>query len=485
MLLRLNRQTQQLEPKLAVSWRQSEGGKAITFRLRDGVRFSDGTPFGAEDVVYTFETMMDPAKLSPVGDSFRSAQGAPQARALSTSQVEIRFPAPVAGVERLFDQVTIVSARSPRKAMAALGPFALKEHRAGSYVLLERNPNYWEKDANGRALPYLDAVRLEILQNREMELIRFRRGELHLVNKLDADSFARLAADAPSAARDAGPSLEPEMLWFNQSPQSPLPAHKKAWFQSRAFRRAVSAAINREDLARLVYHGYARPAAGPVPAANRNWVNTSLAPHAYNPGDAVARLEKDGFRLRSGVLRDGKGTAVEFSVITNAGNKAREKMAAMIQQDLAKIGIKLNVVTLDFGSLIERITKTLNYESCLLGLVNLDLDPNAQMNVWLSSGASHQWNPAQKSPATAWEAEIDTWMRKQASTTDPARRKAAFDQVQRIAWEEAPFLYLVTKNFLVGVGPAVRNVQPASLHPAVFWNIERLALAAETSGIRP
>ena len=90
----------------------------------------------------------------------------------------------------------------------------------------------------------------------------------------------------------------------------------------------------------------------------------------------------------------------------------------MLQQDLAALGIKLNIVPLDFPSLIERISKSSQYEACLLGLVNVDLDPNEQMNVWLSSSANHQWNPNQKAPATAWEQEIDTLMRQQASTLD-------------------------------------------------------------------
>jgi peptide/nickel transport system substrate-binding protein len=149
----------------------------------------------------------------------------------------------------------------------------------------------------------------------------------------------------------------------------------------------------------------------------------------------------------------------------------------MLQQDLAALGIKLNVVTLDFPSLIERITKSFQYEACLLGLVNVDLDPNAQMNVWLSSSGTHQWNPSQKTPATAWEAEIDRLMRQQASSTDDGKRKAAFDRVQQIAWEQAPFLYLVNKNALAAISPALRNVAPTVLRPQVVWNVDRLWIA--------
>jgi len=127
-------------------------------------------------------------------------------------------------------------------------------------------------------------------------------------------------------------------------------------------------------------------------------------------------------------------------------------MGAMIQQDLAAIGIKVSLVTLDFPSLIERMTRTLNYEGCLLGLVNTDLDPNSQMNVWLSSGENHQWNPAQKTPATAWESELDALMRAQASTNDPQKRKLLFDRVQDIVREQEPLIYLVHKNALSAVG---------------------------------
>jgi peptide/nickel transport system substrate-binding protein len=159
-------------------------------------------------------------------------------------------------------------------------------------------------------------------------------------------------------------------------------------------------------------------------------------------------------------------------------------MAAMIQQDLAAIGIRLNVVTLDFPSLIERITRSFDYEACLLGLVNDDLDPNAQMNVWLSSAENHQWNPSQKTPATLWEAEIDKLMRMQASTEDAMKRKQAIDRVQEIAWQQEPFIYLVNKDVLSAVSTSLRNAHPVVLRPQVYWNIEQLTLGTEVARSR-
>jgi peptide/nickel transport system substrate-binding protein len=172
---------------------------------------------------------------------------------------------------------------------------------------------------------------------------------------------------------------------------------------------------------------------------------------------------------------------VEFSVVTAAGNKARERMATMMQEDLSKIGIKLNVVPLDFSSLIERMTHTLDYEACLLGLTNMALGPDGQMNVWISSGDNHQWNPREKQPETAWEAEIDRLMRAQASNFDPKKRKEAFDRVQQIAWEQAPFIYLVNRHALSAISPKVRNAQPAVVQPYVYWNIDRISINGESA----
>jgi peptide/nickel transport system substrate-binding protein len=154
-------------------------------------------------------------------------------------------------------------------------------------------------------------------------------------------------------------------------------------------------------------------------------------------------------------------------------------MVAMIQQDLSQIGIKVNLVTLDFPSLIERITRTYDYEACLLGLVNTDLDPNSQMNVWLSSAENHQWNPKQTKPATEWEAELDRLMHAQSSATTDKQRKSSWDRVQQIVAEQQPFIYLVNKDAMSAVSPAVVGAAPSVLDPHTFWNAEVLRLSPD------
>jgi len=474
VLLRVDRKTQRLNPELATAWKVDEQGRRITFELRAGVEFSDGAAFSANDVAYTVGRLMDPNMHSATADPFRSSTAAPEITVLSPLRIAIRFGAPVSGLDRLFDQVAILSQKSPKSFAPVLGPFVVGDYKPGSELTLNRNPHYWKKDASGRQLPYVDRVRLSIQQNRDLELMRFRRGELDLITSLDPDGFEFLAKQDRGSAIDAGPSLDSEQFWFNQKPSAPMPAYKKDWFAAREFRNAISMAIDRDALCKIVYRGHAKPAAGPISPANHVWFNATLTEPAHDPRAAAQLLQRQGFTLRSGTLYDREGHAVEFSVMTNAGNKNREKMAAMIQEDLRAIGIRLNIVTLDFPSLIERMTKTFDYEACLLGLTNVDLDPSAQMNVWLSSAENHQWNPEEKTPATPWEAEIDRLMRAQAAEPKLEARKKLFDRVQEIVREQEPFLYLLNKSSLLAASPQVKNLAPAAIAPQAYWNIEFL-----------
>jgi len=475
-LVRLNRQTQVLEPELAQSWNVSKDGREISFKLRGGLSFSDGTPFSAEDVGYTVQKLMDPALHSPTGDTFRSGPGNVVIKVISATQISITFPAPVAGLDRQFDQVAILSAHSPKKELAVLGAFMVADYKPGATVLLKRNPNYWKTDNQGHKLPYLDSISLDIQPNRDVEMLRFKRNEIDLINSLDSEYFDKLAVASPQVVHDAGPSLDSEFVWFNEVAKAPLPDYKKNWFRSANFRRAVSDAINREDLAKVVFRGHAQPAMGPISPANKFWFNDKLKPMVYSPDAALKTLQGDGFRSENGTLKDKDGNAIVFSIITNSGNKYRERMATMIQEDLGKIGVKVNVVTLDFPSLLDRMTQTFDYEAILLGFTNAGLDPNEQMNVWLSSSENHQWNPQEKSPETAWEAEIDRLMRVQAASSIPGQRKEAFDRVQEIVVQQKPFIYLVNRNALSAVALDVHGASPVILVPQTYWNAERLSV---------
>lgn len=475
VLVRVNRATDQLQPELADSWKLSDGGRAIAFHLRPGLKFSNGAPLTANDVARTLNAALDPKLAAPVGDTFRSEQGNPEVRVISPVEIEIRYAQPKAGIDRLFDALSIVPA-NPAKLPASAGPFFVSEYQPGDFVRLLRNPYYPKRDAQGKQLPYLDSIRIDIQPNRDIQLTRFLRGETQMIDSLDPESFDRIAKADPKAARNLGPSLDSEFFWFNQAPSTAVPEWKQKWFGSAVFRHAVSVAIRRDDIARIVYRGHAHPALGPISPANRFWFDATLKPFPFDTQAALRLLASEGFALRDGVLRDRDGHEVEFSLITNAGNRAREAMAAVIQEDLRAIGMRVNIVTLDFGSLIERITKTAQYEAGLLGLTNVEVDPSAQMNVWLSSGEMHAWRPSQKTPATPWEANIDKLELRQASEPSRELRRKDFDQVQRILVEREPIIYLVNPDALAAISPALRGAQPSAAPPRVLWNIEWLRL---------
>jgi peptide/nickel transport system substrate-binding protein len=483
VLLRWNHSTQTMDPELARAWRILPGGREIRFELREDARFSDGSPVTPADVVFTFHTLFDPKTNSPDAEAFLAGGKQVVVEASGAHTVVMRLPQPVAGVERLIGSIAIVNARVLASAadpahMPSAGAFHVTAYTPGAFVTLGRNPYYW-KTAAGRRLPYLDSIRVEIRQDRALELNSLLAGELDAISTVDPKAFARIGKASGVTAVDAGPTLDTEEMWFNQNPSSPIADYKKAWFRSREFRRAISSAINRADLARLVYDSHASPAAGIMPVSNRAWADRNIGPAVYDVAAAQKLLSAAGFTLEGGTLRDSSRHPVEFSVITNAGNAARERMLALIEQDLARIGVHIRPVTLDFPSLIERITRSFDYDACLLGFVLDDIDPDAQMNVWLSSGPNHPWYPEQKTPATPWEAEIDHLIERQSHETAAAARKRDFDRVQEIVADQAPVLFLVVKSSLAAYSARAANVTPSPFFPYLLWNADQIWLRAE------
>jgi peptide/nickel transport system substrate-binding protein len=478
VLLRFNRFTQKVEPQLAESWSLSPDGKTLIFKLRAGLQFSDGSSLAAKDAAWSIRRVLLPATGAPVAEEFLSASGV-TVETPDERTVIVHLPKRVIGIGKVFDEIAIEPAGRPSDGRITAGPFVVTDYRRSQYVRLRRNPHYPGRDSSGAALPYASGVRLDVLDNHEQEIRLFERGEYDVIDSLPPDYFGMLKQKAPAAVRDLGPSLNTEQMWFNQAPGASLPAWEKAWFQSQVFRVAVSRAIHRADLARIAYEGHATPAYSFISPANGEWYNRTISVPHEDVAQAKAALAGAGFRLNGSALEDATGHPVKFSILTNAGNAARLKMATLIQEDLKSLGMQVTVVALDFPALIERLMHTQDYEACLLGLENVDPDPNAMMNVWLSSSPNHQWNPSEKAPATAWEAEIDRAMNLQASSLKDAERKQVVDRVQQIVADQQPFIYLVYPNALYAVSPRLRGVQPAVLEPGLVWNVESLRLQGE------
>ena len=283
--------------------------------------------------------------------------------------------------------------------------------------------------------------------------------------------YERLSTEMPRSTVDAGPSLDWEVVFFNQVPSAPIPDYKRAWFRSDEFRRAISEAIHRDDLVRVVYHGHARPAMGPVSVANKFWLDATIKPTAYSASGALTRLEAQGFHRSGNILFDRDGHKVEFSMITNAGNKLHERMLALIQQDLSQLGIQLNVLSLDFPSLVERISRSFDYESVLMAFTNIGLDPSEQMNIWLSSGRQSPVEPESENAGDALGGGNRHANAGPGTAQDLKQRKAYFDKVQEILAEKAPVLFLVNPNALSAVSPNVRKCD--ARHAAAADLLER------------
>jgi peptide/nickel transport system substrate-binding protein len=420
VLLRFNRSTQKVEPQLAESWSLSPDGKTVVFKLRPGLQFSDGSSLTAKDAAWSIRRVLLPATAAPVAEEFLAA---PSVIVDTPDQhtVIVHLPQRVVGIGKVFDEIAIEPAERPSEGRVTAGPFVVADYRRSQYVRLRRNPHYYQRDSAGTALPYATGVRLDVLDNHEQEIRLFQRGEYDILDDLPPDYFGLLQQKTPNAVRDLGPSLNTEQMWFNQSPAAALPAWERAWFQSQTFRVAVSRAIHRADLARIAYQGHATPAYSFISPANAVWYNRTISVPHEDVAAARASLAKAGFRLNGTILQDSSGHPVKLSILTNAGNAARQKMATLIQEDLKSLGMQVAVVALDFPALIERLMHTQDYEACLLGLENVDPDPNAMMNVWISSSPNHQWNPSEKTPATAWEAEIDRAMQVQAGSMKDGR----------------------------------------------------------------
>lgn len=508
-LIHINRQTQKPEPALAKSWTVSADGLHWVLELRSGLKFSDGHPFDADDVVFTFRAIYDEKVHSPQRDLLMLNGRPIGVRKLDAHRITLDLPGPRAVAERLFDGVYILPRHRLEAAfnagklgdawalntgpaeVAGLGPFRLKGYAAGQQITLERNPYYWQSDSAGNQLPYLNQVTLTFAGTEDNQVLRFQGGESDLINRVGSRNYAVLDKDRERRGfdlRDLGGGLEYAFLVFNLAPTvagaPPEIAAHQSFLRRKSLRQAISAAIDRDALVKLVYMGRATPVSSPVPPGNRLWVNPRIAAPVRSLDRARRLLMADGFHWKDGAassqtlpsqtLLDPSGKPVEFSILVSNNNPERQQMAAMIQDDLKSLGIRVNLTQMEFRSIGERVQRTHEFEAALLALPTPDADPNPDLAVYLSSGGNHLWNPGQKSPSTTWETEIDGLMQRQLITLKYEERKRLFDRVQEIMVEERPLIPLVSPHILVGANKNLANFRPALLEPYTMWNVAQL-----------
>ncbi|HXN94126.1 MAG TPA: ABC transporter substrate-binding protein [Candidatus Acidoferrales bacterium] len=507
-LVHINRATQLTEPALAKSWKISPDGLAYTLVLRQGIKFSDGQPLDADDVLFTFRVYLDENVHAPQRDLLIVGGKPIVVRKVDAHTVVFQLAKTYGVGERLFDGLAILprhllekpyqegklgqigSLATAADQWAGLGPFRLKEYVAGQRLVLERNPYYWKSDAKGNRLPYLDELVFLFVPNADAQVLKFQSGETDAISQLSAENFSVLSKQQRSYTMvDAGPGLEYNFLFFNLSDAeektSPEMQRKQKWFREVKFRQAVSVAVDREAIVRLVYQGRGAALWGLVAPGNRRWGNEKLAHPARSLERARTLLKEAGFSWGAdpngeSTLLDSGGKPVEFSILTSSSNADRAKMAALLQDDLKQLGMRVQVVPLEFRSLLDRVTQTKEYDACVMGIASFDADPNSDINVWLSSGGTHLWNPSQAHPATPWEAEIDRLIEEQMSARTFEQRKKIYDRAQELLAENQPMIFLASPNILAGAKNSIGNFHPAVLEPYVLWNVEQLYLKMGT-----
>jgi peptide/nickel transport system substrate-binding protein len=495
-LVRINRLTDVPEPWLASGWTASDDARSIALTLRPGVTWSDGAPFDADDVAFSFRAAYDEKNGSVMAASFAIGGGQIATKVVDAHHVTLLFPAPFAPGVRVLDSLPIYPRHAlepslvngafakawgltaPPASIPGLGPFVIASYEPGERVVLDRNTHYFRHDSRGHALPYLDRLTIEIVPDQNTELLRLTGGQADVLQSDISPQDYRVVKDAAGAARvrliDVGPGPERYMLWFNLGPRA---RRDRPFLQADAFRQAISLAVDRQAFANAVYLGAADPSALPVPPSNTAWLPEGVVPPAYDPSRAAALLDGIGLvdRNHDGVREDAAGRPVRFSVLVQSGVAPGEKGIAFVRDELARIGVGVDVVGLDVSSVVDRWQEG-DYEAIYHHLFPTDSDPAANLDWWLSSGNMHMWNPGQKTPATAWEAEIDAAMQKQAATIDPAERRRIFTGVQRTFLAHNPVIYFAASHVYVATSRRAAAIRPALTSPQVLWAADELSV---------
>jgi peptide/nickel transport system substrate-binding protein len=325
---------------------------------------------------------------------------------------------------------------------------------------------------------------LETVPDPNNAIARLHQGTIDIADRIRSSDYAALrGAEGPVRPYDAGAGLTTDHIWFNLNPAKKngeslesTPKHK--WFSDKRFRQAVAYAVDRSSIAANQLQGLATPIYGFVPAGNKAWLDPNLPKKEYDLDRSRELLKDAGFTVRDSggrpELVDANGNRVEFTLIVPAENEPRKLMAAVIQEDLAKLGIAMQVAPLEQKGVTERWSDSFDYDAILMGTSQTGTDPAGFSTFLQSSGSVHQWHPEEKQPATEWEARIDQLVAQLSENPDREARKRAFYEIQAIMADETPVVSIVSRHVVLGANTRIGNLVPASFLPYSLWNAERL-----------
>lgn len=491
----INMYTNKVEPLLAEKWERSDDGLVYTFHLRKDVKFNDGTPFTAADVVFTWNDCIydihrpagtDPRWPSSTRDICTFDGKIVRFEQLDDYTVRCTLPVKVATWDELMAEEQIVSKKKYESAVnngtfsgtmgtdarpqdiVGTGPFMLESYARGQSITLKRNPYYWQKDAAGQQLPYLDQFVTLITRDINAMLLQFQQKISDVYPLQSGKDVGELRPRQKEGNFDlyqlgAYPGTDFICLNMNleAAREGKIPEYKVNWFRDPRFRQAISYGIDRGAIVRNVLRGVGYKLAAPytLPGTGK-FVFPDIQPYPYDPGKARALLAEMGFKPGAGgVLVDPQGHKLSFTINTNSGNTVREDIANFVRTDLSKLGMEVNTLFLEFNLLVEKINNTHDWE-CFVFALTSSPDPQDGANIWKSNARLHLWWPNQKTPGFDWERRIDEIFDQAIQELDPAKRKSLYRQWIEIVAREQPMIFTAEMERVVAVRRKFGNFFP-------------------------
>ena len=490
-------------PKLAKSF--SVNGKEYIVNLRHGLKWSDGKPITADDVVFTWQNIIfDGFGNTSTRDSVMIDGKIPTVEKIDDYTVKFVTPEPFAPFLRMLSSPIapkhifqpavnrgreyfdgFLSTNTNPKEFVTSGAFRLKEYVPAQRVVFERNPNYYVINKEGKKLPYLDKLVYLIVGDINNQVLKFEGGELDEISLQGANvaRFKEMEKHSDFTVFNIGPDTGTMYLSMNMNNRKNekgkyyVDQKKQVWFQDKNFRQAVDYAIDRKNMVFNIANGLGYPLFTPE-TLNSIFLNKKLKPYDKNTEKSKELLKKSGFTWdKAGHLIDKFGNHVEFDLYTNAGNTEREAIGVMVKQDLEDLGMKVNFKPIEFNSLVNKLMASLDWDMVIMGFTGSPLEPNGGKNVWLSDGTLHIFNQRLErdanSPRYAFEKRIDYLYTQGALATKFEDRKKYYDEYQAIVYNEKPLIYIYSPIRIVALRNKFKNIYPTSLG-GVTHNIEEI-----------